>query len=65
MIKIEMDVRAAAAVRQVLFSEQKIYTQDPTCTPQRISDIREVIYSIDNEIARELKEDLENETTNT
>ena len=63
MISIEMDVRTAVAVRQVLFSEQKVYTQDPKCTPQRISDIREVVVDIDNQIAQELKEDLENEVS--
>ena len=65
MITIEMDVRTAAAVRQVLYAEQKIYTQDPTCTPPRITDIRGVIYDIDNGIAQELKEDLESEATNS
>ena len=38
-----MDVRSAAAVRQVLFESQKDYTYDPTCTPERIVDIPNVI----------------------
>ena len=37
-----MDVRSAAAVRQVLFESQKDYTYDPTCTPERIVDIRDI-----------------------
>ena len=40
MITLNMDVRTAAAVRQVLFKEQDIYTNDPTCTPTRIVEIR-------------------------
>lgn len=55
MITIEVDVRQAAAIRQALFREQDGYTYDPTCCPQRISDIRTVIQSLDNQIEEELK----------
>lgn len=61
MINIEMDVRSAAAVRQVLFKEQERYTYDPTCVPARIIEIRNVINNIDDQIEEELK----NETTDT
>ena len=60
MINVEMDLRTAAAVRQVLFYEQRNYTQDPTCVPQRISDIRCIIVNIDEKI-----EEYMNETNNT
>jgi len=56
-----MDVRSAAAVRQVLFKEQERYTYDPTCVPARIIEIRNVINNIDEQIEEELK----NETTDT
>ena len=45
-----MDARAAAAVRQVLFDAQKGYTYDEVSVPPRISDIRSVIQSIDDNI---------------
>jgi len=59
MIKLEIDVRQAAGLRQALFIEQKGYTLDPTCCPQRISDIRNLIVELDKQIEEELK----NETT--
>ena len=43
MINVEVPVRTAAAVRQVLFDEQKIYTHDEDTTPERIEEIRGVI----------------------
>ena len=46
-VSIEMDVRAAAAVRQILFKEQVGYTTNPTCTPERIVEIRQVIADLD------------------
>ena len=55
MINIEMDVRSAAAVRQVLFKEQERYTYDPTCVPERIVHIRETIQTLDKQIEEELK----------
>ena len=72
MIKIEMDVRAAAAVRASLFRDTKEYTYDPTCCPQRVVDIRNVITEIDeqieaqiNEVKAQINEAIENETANT
>lgn len=56
MIKVEMDVRTAAAVRESLYQDTKEYTYDPKCCPQRIVDIRGVIVDIDNQIESELKE---------
>ena len=46
-----MDVRAAAAVRQVLFDAQKGYTYDEASVPPRVSDIREVIQQLDVDIS--------------
>ncbi len=45
-----MDVRSAAAVRQILFESQKGYTYDEVSVPPRISDIRNVIYDLDDKI---------------
>lgn len=45
-----MNARAAAAVRQILFDAQKGYTYDEVSVPPRISDIREVIQDIDDNI---------------
>jgi hypothetical protein len=45
-----MDVRSAAAVRQILFDAQKGYTYDELSVPPRINDIRNVILSLDNQI---------------
>ena len=71
MIKIEMDVRAAAAVRASLFRDTKDYTYDPTCCPQRVVDLRNVITEIDeqieaqiNEVKAQINEAIENETAN-
>jgi hypothetical protein len=49
-VTIKMDVRAAAAVRQVLFEAQQGYTYDELSVPPRISDIRAVIQDIDDNI---------------
>tara|TARA_B100001059_G_scaffold230507_1_gene264829 strand:- start:579 stop:797 length:219 start_codon:yes stop_codon:yes gene_type:complete len=72
LINIEIDVRTAAAIRQVLFGEQKIYTHDPNCTPPRITDIRNVVDDLDKQIEVELEkaiqeqtEEKSDETTNT
>ena len=45
-----MDVRSAAAVRQILFESQKGYTYDELSVPPRITDIRNVIQNIDDNI---------------
>lgn len=49
-VTIKMDVRSAAAVRQILFDSQKGYTYDQTSVPPRISDIRNVIKELDDKI---------------
>ena len=48
-VTITMHVRAAAAVRQVLFDAQKGYTTGPS-VPERVFEIREVITDIDDAI---------------
>lgn len=54
-VTVEMDVRAAAAVRQILFDSQKGYTYDETSVPPRIVDIRSVIADLDKKIEEQLK----------
>jgi hypothetical protein len=49
-VSIKIDVRAAAAVRQILFEHQRGYTYDDASVPSRISDIRKVIQSLDEKI---------------
>ena len=49
-VTIKMNARQAAAIRQVLFESQKGYTYDPTCVPERVVDIREVIRDIDDNL---------------
>ena len=49
-VTIKMDVRAAAAVRQVLFDAQKGYTYDEVSIPPRVVDIRGVIQDLDSNI---------------
>ena len=49
---IKMDVRSAAAVRQLLFEHQKGYTYDEGSVPPRIVDIRAVITELDNQIGK-------------
>ena len=53
-VTVKMDARAAAAVRQVLFEAQKGYTYDEVSVPPRISDIRSVIQSIDDNLGAAL-----------
>ena len=57
MITISMDVRTAAAVRQSLFTDTRMYTYDPKSVPPRVSDIRSVIQDLDDQIELELEED--------
>ena len=47
-----MDVRSAAAVRQLLFEHQKGYTYDEGSVPPRITDIRGVILELDSQIEK-------------
>jgi hypothetical protein len=51
-VKVEMDVRSAAAVRQILFDAQRGYTTDVNTVPPRIFDIREVIADLDDAITQ-------------
>jgi len=47
-VTIKMDVRTAAAVRQVLFDAQREYSYEHV--PERIVELRSVIQSIDIEL---------------
>jgi uncharacterized protein YifN (PemK superfamily) len=47
---IKMDVRSAAAVRQLLFEHQRGYTYNEGSVPPRITDIRLVIVDLDEKI---------------
>jgi hypothetical protein len=49
-VSIKMDVRSAAAVRQLLFEHQKGYTYDEDSVPPRITEIRSVIVDLDEKI---------------
>jgi hypothetical protein len=49
-VTIKIDIRAAAAVRQILFDAQKGYTYDECSVPPRITDIRTVISDLDEKI---------------
>jgi hypothetical protein len=51
-VTLNLDVRAAAAVRQVLFDAQKGYTYDEVSIPPRVVDIRSVIVQLDKEIEK-------------
>jgi hypothetical protein len=55
-VSIKIDIRAAAAVRQILFDAQKGYTYDEGSVPPRIVDIRSVIADIDSKIEEQVKE---------
>jgi|TARA_B100000282_G_C31717691_1_gene484328 hypothetical protein len=57
VISISLDIKSAAAVRQVLFDEQKLYTYDPASVPLRIIEIRNVINDLDEQIEKKLKEE--------
>ncbi len=54
MIKLELDIQTAAALRVALFREQKDYTLDISCCPTRIIDIRNLILNIDTKIEEQL-----------
>jgi hypothetical protein len=49
-VTIKMDVRSAAAVRQLLFEHQKGYTYNEDSVPPRITEIRSVIVDLDEKI---------------
>jgi len=55
VIKIEMELRQAAAVRAALFETTKAFTYDEKCTPERVTEIRQVIAELDNQIEAELE----------
>ena len=54
-VTIEIPLRAAAAVRQVLFDAQKGYTYSDAC-PQRVFEIREAITNLDDSISSVVEE---------
>ena len=56
-VTIEMSAYQAAAVRASLFTDTKQYTYDPKCIPERVTQVREVIVSIDDQLEEILKED--------
>jgi len=47
-VTIKMDVRTAAAVRQVLFDAQRGYSYEHV--PERVVEVRSVVQSIDTEL---------------
>lgn len=51
-VKLELDVRTAASVRQVLFEAQKGYTTNVYTTPIRIFELREFIADLDDAISQ-------------
>jgi hypothetical protein len=51
-VTLNLDVRSAAAVRQLLFEHQKGYTYDESSVPPRITDIRGVIVELDSQIEK-------------
>ena len=56
-VTLEMSVYQAAAVRQALFMDTKDYTYDTKSMPEHVSQIREAIVSIDDQLEEILKED--------
>ena len=54
-VTIKMDVRSAAAVRQLLFEHQKGYTYNEDSVPPRIIGIRAVISDLDEKIGAALE----------
>ena len=55
-VTIEMSVFQAAAVRQALFTDTKVYTYGDAC-PERVFEIREVITDLDAAIEDALAEE--------
>ena len=49
-VTIKLDARTAAAVRQVLFDAQRGYTYDEVSVPPRVTDIRNVIQQLDDNL---------------
>jgi hypothetical protein len=55
-VTLELSVYQAAAVRQSLFADTKLYTYGDAC-PERVYQIREAIVQIDNRLGEILKEE--------
>ncbi len=53
---LELNVFRAAAIRESLFTDTKLYTYGDAC-PERVAQIREAIVQIDNQLEEILKED--------
>ena len=49
-VTLELDIRTAAAIRESLFRDTKMYSYDEKSCPQRVSDIRNAIVEIDAQI---------------
>jgi hypothetical protein len=49
-VTLKLDTRTAAAVRQVLFDAQRGYTYDEVSVPPRVTDIRNVIQQLDDNL---------------
>ena len=56
-VTVEMSVYQAAAVRASLFTDTKQYTYDPKCVPERVTQIRDTIVQIDNQLEEILSEE--------
>ena len=56
-VTVEMSVYQAAAVRASLFTDTKQYTYDPKCVPERVTQIRDTIVQIDNQLEEILNEE--------
>ena len=55
-VTLELSVYQAAAIRESLFTDTKMYRYGDAC-PERVSQIREAIVQIDNQLEEILKED--------
>lgn len=53
-VNVKMELRAAAAIRQILFEHQKGYSYE--FVPERVVDIRKAIQEIDTQIEKQVKE---------
>ena len=56
-VTLELSVYQAAAVRESLFTDTKVYTYDPKCIPERVAQIREAIIDIDSQLEKILSEE--------
>ena len=56
-VTVEMSVYQAAAVRESLFTDTKVYTYDPKSIPERVAQIRDVIIDIDSQLEKILSEE--------